>query len=154
MNNEIERKYLVSRINLELENGIEIEQGYLSIDKEKEIRIRISNNIGYITIKIKKSDFKRNEFEYEINVDDAKKLLKYSKGYIIRKDRYIKYFNKKRWEIDIYKDENEGLKIAEIELDNTEEKILLPSWIGEEVTDKKEYKNSNLAKIPYKTWQK
>ena len=151
---EIERKYLIDLEKLgTLENGIRIKQGYLSINKESVVRVRIKNDKGYLTVKGSNNSISRLEFEYEIPFDEANEMLdNLCQKPVIDKSRYIVNYETNIWEIDIFYGDNEGLVVAEVELKDENEKINLPSWIKEEVSQDVRYFNSNLMKHPYKDW--
>ncbi|MCK9417666.1 CYTH domain-containing protein [Candidatus Dojkabacteria bacterium] len=163
MGKEIERKFLVNVENFQFAKDlskcliIEIIQGYLSDDKNKVVRIRLEKtfkDVAYITIKSSVTGISRDEFEYEIPYNDGLELIKLCDK-VIEKTRY-KYYPvvnlKSYWEIDIFKGDNEGLIVAEIELENEDEVFYKPDWILEEVTGDPIYYNSNLVNYPYKTW--
>ena len=154
MATEIERKFLVNRdLFKSTDKGEYIAQGYLSSKPERVVRVRIKNNRGYITIKGKNVGISRSEFEYEIPESDAKALLELCEPSIIIKRRHIVEIDGSRWEVDIFEGENEGLVIAEIELQVENEKFIKPDWIGEEVSMDNRYYNSNLSKQPFKSWR-
>jgi adenylate cyclase len=147
---EIERKFL---INTELWNptvkGIKICQGYLSIDSEKVIRVRIADEQGFLTIKGKAKGIVRTELEYEIPKNEAEVLLKMCNEFIVEKTRYKEKFKDILWEVDIFEGKNKGLFLAEIELENENQNFDLPDWVGEEVTFDYHYYNSWLSKNPF-----
>ena len=151
---EIERKYLIDLEKLgTLENGIRIKQGYLSINKESVVRVRIKNDKGYLTVKGSNNGISRLEFEYEIPFNEANEMLdNLCQKPVIDKSRYIVNYDTNIWEIDIFYGDNEGLVVAEVELKDENEKINLPSWIKKEVSQDVRYFNSNLMKHPYKDW--
>jgi adenylate cyclase len=151
---EIERKYLIDLEKVgKLENGNRIKQGYMATNKNAVVRVRIKNNKGYLTIKGPNIGISRLEFEYQIPLDDANEMLdKLCKKPVIDKTRYIINHDKHIWEIDIFYGDNEGLVVAEVELEDENEFINLPSWIKEEVTTDDRYFNSNLMNHPYKDW--
>ena len=151
---EIERKYLIDLEKLgKLENPNRIKQGYLSINNESIVRVRTKNDKAYLTIKGSNNGISRLEFEYEIPLDEANEMLdKLCQKPIIDKTRYIVNYDVHIWEIDIFYGDNEGLVVAEVELKDENEQIILPSWIKEEVTHDNRYFNSNLMKHPYKDW--
>lgn len=153
MNTEIERKYLVKDTNFLINlNPIIIKQGYIFSNKLKNVRVRVFGEKGFITIKTKVSDLKRLEYEYEIPLEDAEKMLDSVCENIIEKDRFEIVYKGKKWEVDQFKGLNNGLIIAEIELEQEDEKIRLPQWIDLEVTADKKYLNQNLALNPYTEW--
>lgn len=152
---EIERKFLLRNTDFK-QNYAEkqhIHQGYIEGSVSASVRVRISDSQAYITIKDKTVGFSRSEFEYEIPKSDAKELLNLVCGNKVEKYRYIVWFEGKRWEIDEFLGNNEGLLVAEIELNNENEEINKPDWIGKEVTFDPKYRNSSLAKNPYTNWK-
>jgi CYTH domain-containing protein len=151
---EIERKYLVRSDEWKSLGEKEYyQQGYLLINRSCTIRVRIVNNIGFLTIKGDSVGISRNEFEYRIPYNDAKSMLvNLCEKPLIEKFRTKIEMNNVVWEVDEFLGENEGLVIAEVELLNEEQKIDLPDWIAEEVTGNPMYYNSNLVKHPYKKW--
>ena len=152
---EIERKYLIDleKIGL-LENGNKIKQGYITTNKDAVVRVRVKNDKGYLTIKGSNIGVSRLEFEYEIPLLEANEMLdKLCQKPIIDKIRYIINYEKHIWEVDVFYGDNEGLVIAEVELEDENEYINLPLWIKEEVTGDIKYYNSNLMKYPYNQWK-
>lgn len=152
---EIERKYLVDKTKLpSLPNGAKLRQGYIETAPGNVVRVRTSNQKAYLTIKGKTENFSRLEYEYEIPFDDAQEMLeKLCNKPIIAKTRYLVFEGSKRWELDIFENENEGLYLAEIELTSESELFDLPDWVTREVSHNKEYRNNFLAQNPYKTWE-
>lgn len=151
---EIERKFLLKPDAVPtLTNGVLFVQGYLDKSAEKTIRVRIAEKEAFITIKGKTESFSRKEFEYEIPITDAEELLLLCPDFIIRKTRYNISVGKHVWGIDVFHAENEGLILAEIELESEDETFERPDWIGKEVTDDFRYFNSYLSKNPFKNWE-
>lgn len=152
---EIERKYLIDLNQIgTLENGYRIRQGYITTNKDAVVRVRVKNDKGYLTIKGSNIGVSRLEFEYEIPLVEANEMLdKLCQKPIIDKTRYLIDFEKHIWEIDIFYGDNEGLVIAEVELENENEHLKLPLWIKEEVSGDIKYYNSNLMKYPYNQWK-
>jgi len=157
MPQEIERKFLVINESFKVESiqEFKITQGFLSTVPERTVRIRINGKQGFITIKGKSnpSGTSRYEWEKEIDINDAKDLLKICKPGIIQKTRFYINSGKHTFEIDEFHGNNEGLIIAEIELSSEYEKFNKPEWLGEEVTGEVKYYNSMLLKNPYKKWK-
>jgi len=153
---EIERKYLVTSLDFlkEYSSKNEIAQGYLSSNPERTVRIRIKGNKGFITIKGigSESGVSRFEWEKEIAIEEAKSLLKLCEKGVIEKTRYEVKSGKHIIEIDVFHGENDGLILAEIELENEKESILKPNWLGSEVTNDERYYNSYLSRNPFKNW--
>lgn len=143
---EIEHKYLVrnSAYRDMAVASINILQGYLCRDPERTVRVRIRNNKGYLTVKGINSGDTRNEYEYEIPVDDASEMLRLCEAPILEKTRYLVNFKGFIWEVDEFHGKREGLVVAEIELPESDIKYELPSFIGENVTGDPAYYNSNL----------
>ena len=155
MANEIERKFLV--INQEYKSlGTKhyIHQGFLSTDKERVVRIRVFDEQAFITVKGKNAGATRAEFEYDIPLEDARYMLEnLCLKPTIEKYRYNINYEGFTWEVDEFLGENEGLLVAEIELEHPDQEFLLPGWVGEEVTADPRYYNANLVKNPYKNWK-
>jgi adenylate cyclase len=153
---EIERKFLIDIEKLpKLENGYVIKQGYIQTNDNTVVRVRVKDKEAFLTIKGENICATRLEYEYSIPLNDANDMLdKLCTKPIIDKTRYeIKYKNH-LWEIDIFHQENDGLIVAEVELESEDEKIELPNWIVEEVTNDSKYYNSNLIKNPFSEWNK
>jgi adenylate cyclase len=155
MSSEIERKFLVNKElwkKLKKPVGKNYRQGYLLIDPTKTIRLRIADKTAYLTIKGETKGISRPEFEYIIPLKDANEMLTLFAGKIIEKIRYLIICKGKTWEIDVFEGEDEGLIIAEIELESENEKFDLPEWITTEVTGDEKYYNSYLSLHPFKYW--
>jgi len=150
---EIERKFLVDTNKLPpLPKGKKITQGYL-LAHSPSIRIRIADDKSFLTIKGKPTNhISRSEFEYEIPLSDGQELLKECKELIISKIRYEITHQNHLWELDIFEGENEGLVVAEIELEHENEKFILPDWVTVEVSQDKRYTNVNLISNPFCEW--
>jgi adenylate cyclase len=153
---EIERKFLVKSEEFK-ENSFaknEISQGYLNSNPERTVRVRIKGNQGYLTIKGKGNEtgMSRLEWEMEIPVDEAKMLLNLCESGVISKTRYEVKFGNHVYEVDEFFGENQGIVIAEIELQSEDEAFEKPDWLGEEVTKNEKYYNSYLSNNPFKNW--
>ncbi len=127
-------------------------QGYLSIVKERTVRVRTIEDKGYLTIKGISIGASRLEFEYEIPRQDADALLDICEKPLIEKNRYKVENGDFVWEVDEFFGENQGLIVAELELESGDQYFPKPDWIGEEVTGDPRYFNSNLIKNPYSKW--
>jgi adenylate cyclase len=150
---EIERKYLIdTKLWKPTVKGINISQGYLCIDSEKVIRVRIADEQGFLTIKGKAKGIVRTELEYEIPKNEAEVLLKMCNGLIVEKYRYKEKFMDMIWEVDVFKGKNKGLFLAEIELEHENQEFDLPDWVREEVTFDYHFYNSWLSKNPFSSW--
>ena len=154
---EIERKFLVrsKAFKVEAIKSTQIIQGFLNTHKERTVRVRLMGDKGILTVKGKSSEDGLSRFEWEtfMDKDEAKALLQICEPGVIHKTRYEIPVGDHLFEVDEFHDDNEGLIVAEIELDTVDEEFFKPSWLGEEVTGKVEYYNSNLSKSPYKTWE-
>jgi adenylate cyclase len=153
---EIERKFLVDISkwnNSEKGERRFYRQGYMLTDPEKTVRVRVTDEGGFITIKGKSVGASRLEYEYAIPNKDAIEMLDHFCSSDVSKYRYIVHLDGKKWEVDEFLGANEGLIVAEIELSSEEEQFEMPGWIGEEVTGIEKYYNSNLSKRPFKQWQ-
>lgn len=158
MAEEIERKFLVKNDDYKKESFKEnrIIQGFLSTVPERTVRVRIKGNQGYLTIKGigNTSGTSRFEWEKEISIKDSKELLEICEPGIIDKTRFHVNSGKHVIEIDEFHGNNEGLKVAEIELTSEYEKFIRPNWLGKEITGNLKYYNSMLAKSPFCSWNK
>lgn len=154
MATEIERKYLVvDDAWRSLAAGTAFRQGYLSTVKERTVRIRVVGDRGYLTVKGLTVGAVRSEFEYEIPIADAEQMLnELCEQPLIEKTRYVIELNGLTWEIDRFSGVNEGLVVAEVELEDEDQPIALPEWIGEEVTHDARYFNANLISHPFSEW--
>ena len=121
-------------------------------DSNKTIRVRQTNDKGFITIKGASIGLTRPEFEYEIPREDAEQLLNKFCVFELIKVRYKIVYKNKVWEVDEFLGDNLGLIVAEIELKHENEQFEMPDWIASEVTDDNKYYNSCLAKTPYCNW--
>ena len=153
---EIERKFLTANESWreEVSRSMRIAQGYLC-SRRVTARVRVCDDKGILTIKGKSRDggLSRFEWEREIPLGVAERLLARCKG-VIDKVRHIVQHEGHTFEIDEFRGENEGLIIAEVELSHRNETVLLPSWIGDEVTGERCFYNSFLSKHPFKSWKK
>ena len=149
---EIERKFLVHKDRLVLpEKGKKLIQAYIWSDPEKSLRIRISGEQAFLTIKAGVDILERAEFEYEIPLSDARELLALCDAKI-EKTRYFIPFGDHTWEVDVFHDLNKGLIVAEVELNSANDKLVLPDWIAEEVSKDPKYLNVSLIKNPFVEW--
>lgn len=154
---EIERKFLVRNDSFKemCKSFSRIKQGYICSDRGRTVRVRIRDGKGYLTIKGASSDngLSRYEWEHQIPVDEAEELMKLCLPGIIDKTRYLVDYGGHLFEVDEFYGENDGLVVAEIELDNTDEEFVKPDFLGCEVTGDVKYYNSFLMRSPYKSWK-
>jgi adenylate cyclase len=154
MATEIERKFLVKDDGWRgLGTGSHYRQGYLSTDPERTVRERVAAGKGYLTIKGKTMNAARSEYEYAIPVQDAEAILdELCERPLIEKTRYRIDHEGLVWEVDEFEGENAGLVIAEVELASADQMVVLPAWVGEEVTADPRYYNANLIANPFSRW--
>ena len=150
---EIERKFLVNSDHYKIgANPVDIMQAYLTIQNHLAIRVRIEGRRASLAIKSKVSERVNREYEYNIPLDEAQSMMKLSEHSVITKTRYLVDFKRHTWEVDEFHGDNEGLVVAEIELDDENEIFEKPDWLDKEVTSDYRYMNSNLSKSSYKMW--
>lgn len=156
MSIEIERKFLVKNNSFKDHSFKKkyIKQGYLNSDKNRTVRVRITDTNAFITIKGKSNATGTSRFEWEKEIlkEDAEKLLLLCESSIIEKTRYLIKADKHIFEVDEFYGDNDGLVVAEIELTNENENFLKPNWLDKEVTGNIKYYNSSISKNPYKNW--
>ena len=153
---EIERKFLVKNDNFKHEaiRALKMTQGYLSKDPKRTVRIRISGEQAFITVKgeASKSGASRFEWEKSILVEEAQNLIAMCLDGVINKIRHYVQYGNHLFEVDEFLDDNHGLVVAEVELGNENEVFKCPEWLGKEVTGKKKYYNSQLSQNPFRCW--
>jgi adenylate cyclase len=153
---EIERKFLVLSDDFKLKAISEkrIVQGYLNTHPERTVRVRIKADKGFLTIKGKSNETGTTRFEWETEIPlaEAEKLIPLCENGVIEKMRYEVKSGSHVYEVDIFFGENEGLIMAEIELESEDEPFHKPYWVGQEVTQDKRFYNAYLSKNPFKTW--
>ena len=156
MPQEIERKFLVTSTAFKTEafKKNQIIQGYLSSVPQRTVSVSIKADKGFITIKGKAnaSGTSRYKWEKEITAAEATELLHFFEPLIIDKIRFKVKVDKHIFEVNEFYEDNAGLTVAEIELQNADELFEKPAWLGEEVTGKDKYYNALLKKYPFNTW--
>ena len=157
MAQEIERKFLVrdeSYRNL-ADSSSRIRQGYICSARGRTVRVRIRDGKGYLTIKgpSDTSGISRYEWEHELPLQEAEELMKLCEPGMIDKTRYLVKVGRHTFEVDEFYGENQGLVIAEVELQSEDEVFQRPDFLGEEVTGQVKYYNSFLMKGPYNHWK-
>lgn len=151
---ETERKFLVSGDAWRSQGtAVPYAQGYLARGNGVTIRIRIAGEKAFLTVKGPVEGISRPEFEYPVPAGDAREMLMLCKDPVIEKSRTRIPHADHVWEVDEFGGSNQGLVIAEVELSAPEEEVILPPWVGAEVTGDPRYYNSNLAVHPYCGWQ-
>ena len=138
---EIERKFLVEGDDYKrlAFDKSRIQQGYICSGHGRTVRVRIRDEQAFLTIKgpSLNGGLSRYEFEQEIPFEAAQDLLKLCEPGMIDKTRWL----------------NEGLVMAEVELETEDEQYEKPDFIGEEVTGDRRFYNSHLRFYPYKVWK-
>ena len=154
MGKEIERKYLIKDDTWRKDaSGTTYRQGYLSTVKERTVRVRTIDDKGFLTIKGITIGATRREYEYEIPMADANEMLdELCEKPIIEKTRFKISHAGLTWEIDEFAGVNQGLIVAEVELESEDQNIDFPPWVGEEVSGDPRYSNSNLIANPFANW--
>lgn len=156
MAQEIERKFLVNDTDQNADwrgcDAVLMRQGYLSIDKHRTVRVRVTDRHAWLTVKGISVGAARDEFEYEIPVADGEAMLQLCEHSLIEKRRFKFKSGNITWEIDDFVGDNAGLVIAEVELEHESQPIQIPAWVGTEVTDDPRYFNASLALMPYRYW--
>ena len=151
---EIERKFLVRDMTvLAGVEGIPYRQGYLSTDPQRTVRVRRAGDRAFLTIKGLSEGATRAEFEYAIPVEDAEAMFLQCLPPIVAKVRHRVPHAGLTWEVDVFGGENEGLVVAEVEIPSQVTAVVLPPWVGDEVTDDPRYFNANLVAHPYRDWR-
>ena len=150
---EIERKFLVEGTPWSgAAEGTSIRQGYLSSTEQATVRVRVTGHQAWLTIKGPTQGISREEFEYEIPHAEGMQLLALSVGDVIEKVRYLIDHEGDRWEVDVFEGANQGLVVAELELEHEDQAFAHPPWLGAEVSDDFRYQNRSLSRLPYSRW--
>ena len=158
MAKEIERKFLVTDDWRQPDDApFEIKQGYLSTCPDSTVRVRVEQGrgydpIAYITVKGRNQGISRDEYEFTIDIGSSEEMVDKLCHNVIHKTRTVQRHNGVFWEIDQFHGHNQGLIVAEVELAHEDQPLVLPAWLGSEVTDDPRYYNSNLSLNPYKNW--
>ena len=144
---EIERKYLIEREDLsflQLIEGEKIKQAYIQNENSRTVRVRTKGEKAFLTVKIGNESLSRDEFEYQIPVQDALSMMEILQLKVLSKTRYEINFENHLWEVDVFEGKLDGLIIAEIELKSEDESFIIPAWVGTEVTNDSSYLNAKL----------
>jgi len=159
MAREIERKFLLKDSGWKAEafQQTHFAQGYLNDIQhgvaKSSVRVRIEGNQANMNIKSLEVGLSRDEYEFSIPLDDAKKMLAtLMVGPVIEKVRYLVQHGQHTWEIDEFLGDNLGLVVAEVEIDSEDEQIEIPNWAGREVTEEVRFYNISLSKRPFNVW--
>ncbi|WP_337882129.1 CYTH domain-containing protein [Chromobacterium haemolyticum] len=150
---EIERRFIVVGDDWRgLAPGVQYRQGYLSVEKERTVRVRVVGDQAWLTLKSNISNVSRHEFEYPVPLADAQTIMGAMCPMVVDKLRHRIEHDGFIWEVDEFFGDNAGLVLAEIELPDESTPFDKPAWIGEEVTEDGRYTNAYLSKTPYSRW--
>ncbi|MBF0187346.1 MAG: CYTH domain-containing protein [Magnetococcales bacterium] len=154
MAKEIERKFLVKGDSWRGQGKSRlIRQGFFLTDDDRSVRVRILGEQAFLTLKASMSGFSRFEFEYEIPMHDAQELLDKLCGRpLVEKTRNWVEYGGRSWVVDEFHGENEGLFLAEVELDDESDTVERPEWCGKEVSDNPRFYNAYISRHPFMTW--
>ncbi|MBO1436949.1 CYTH domain-containing protein [Meiothermus sp. CFH 77666] len=154
MGTETERKFLTRSLSWKQGAvGVTYRQGYLCREEARTVRVRIAGDKAYLTIKGQTQGMTRLEYEYPLPLADAQELLEQlCLRPLIEKTRYRTWYRGQVWEVDEFAGENQGLVVAEVELESPDQPLELPDWVGEEVTHDPRYLNANLVEHPFSRW--
>lgn len=149
MAREIERKFLVvsDAWQAVATSSLLLRQGYLSSNAKATVRVRSKDNTrAVLTLKGPTSGLTRAEYEYDIPIADARELLAMAEPHVVEKRRYLVPDGDVTWEVDVFLGRHEGLVLAEVELDDENQSVQLPDWVGAEVTEDDRYNNASLSR--------
>ena len=128
-----------------------MKQAYLGGDGVS-VRVRLAGERALLNIKQVRLGMQREEFEYPVPLDDGLRLFALAGGGQLEKTRHYLHHGGLLWEIDEFSGRNQGLVVAEVELESVDQAVSLPPWAGSEVTDVERYYNISLATRPFETW--
>jgi adenylate cyclase len=154
MPREIERKFLLQNDAWrgEVSRSQPMSQGYLARGGRASVRVRIAGSAAWLNIKIGGLVASRQEYEYEVPVEEARELLAAAEGPLIEKTRHFVERDGVTFEIDEFHGDNAGLIVAEVELDREDAQVPRPPWLAGEVTQLERYYNVCLVTYPYRAW--
>lgn len=159
MAREIERKFLLKNQSWKKQAYQEtlFAQGYLNDIADKNakssVRVRIEGQRANMNIKSLEIGLSRDEYEYEIPYDEAKRMLAtLAVGPVVEKIRYLVKVGSHTWEVDEFLGDNQGLVVAEVEMQSEDEQIQIPDWAAREVTNEVRFYNVSLSKQPFNSW--
>jgi adenylate cyclase len=144
---EIERKFLLANDEWRQSavRSVSIRDGLIAVYKDRKVRVRISGDIATVAIKGPRIGIVRPEFEYEIPIADAERMLStLCQDDTLEKQRFFVEAAKATWYVDVYRGLLQGVIIAEIELNQENQELTLPRWIGKEVTGNPFYRKINM----------
>jgi len=158
---EIERKFLLASDawRSQVSRSQRLVQGYLvsaaavtSGAARSSVRVRIGGDQAWLNIKSSNLGLARQEYEYEVPLADAEAMLARLCDGVVEKIRHYVAHANHEFEIDEFFGANDGLVVAELELDSIDEAYERPDWLGLEVSSLPRYYNLNLIAHPYSAW--
>jgi adenylate cyclase len=154
MPREIERKFLLQSDAWRAlaQRHRAMSQGYIAGSERVSVRVRVAGNEAHLNIKSGGLTASRLEYEYAIPVDEARELLRLCPGALVEKTRHYVDFGGFEWEVDEFHGANDGLVVAELELDSEDQVFPRPAWLGKEVTHLRRYYNVSLVEHPFSAW--
>ena len=144
---EIERKFLVANDEWRQSavRSVRIRDGLIAVYKDRKVRVRICGDIATIAVKGPRTGIARPEFEYEIPMADAERMLStLCQDDTLEKQRFFVEKTGATGSVDVYSGLLQGVVIAEIELKQESQELILPRWIGKEVTGDPFYSKINM----------
>lgn len=152
---EIERRFLIEndKWHQYADEPLLLKQAYLSVEKERTVRVRIVGQRAWLTLKGYISELSRSEFEYEIPLADAEKMMESMCPFKMEKWRYLVRWGGSLFEIDVFLGDNAPLVVAEIELPAENADFDRPDWLGREITSDGMFTNAYLSKHPFSSWK-
>lgn len=153
MSREIERKFLVAGDGWgPADDGSLQRQGYVAVTDRGTVRVRIEDGRAVLNVKGAQKGLTRAEYEYEIPLADGEEILATLCGLVVEKTRYKREHAGQVWEVDVFHGDNEGLVVAEVELESEDTDVELPPWVGEEVSRDQRFKVAYLSRHPFRAW--
>lgn len=148
---EIERKYLVDNLppEVNLDAGAKYRQGYLVIDDERALTVRLRREGDVYRLAIKKGRGEvRTEVELPMSASQFDALWNEAEAISLEKTRYVLPIGALNAEVDVFEGRLEGLVMVEVEFESAAaaQAFSPPDWFGKDVTDDPRYLNQNLAR--------
>ncbi len=147
---EIERKFLIANDawKREVIKSEHLRDGLIAHFGDGKVRVRLTDSTAWLTIKGPRSGISRPEYEYEIPLADAEQMLRtLCRGDpILEKVRHTVPFGGLDWTVDVYIGALAGVVFAEVELEHPDQRVQVPPWAGEEVTNDPRFKKTTLAR--------
>jgi adenylate cyclase len=150
MAKEIERKFLIDRNHPDVQTILstkptKIRQGYIMSADTGVVRIRITDDVAFLTVKTRNSGISRDEYEYEIPKNDAETMLSAMCGKVVEKERYLHQLpDGNTLELDDFAQID--LLMGEVELASEDAPLDTPEWFLREVSQDPAYFNNEIAK--------